>query len=56
MKAAPGFGARDDRRSVQPLAHRVLVVGHDVLVDTEQCVAYQHVMSDDKYPMRQRLN
>ncbi len=27
-----------------------------VLVDTEQCVAYQHVMSDDKYPMRQRLN
>lgn len=27
-----------------------------VLVDTEQCVAYQHVMSDDKYPMRQKLN
>ena len=27
-----------------------------VLVDTEQCVAYQHVMSDDKYPLRQQLN
>ncbi len=27
-----------------------------VLVDTEQCLAYQHVMSDEKYPMRQKLN
>ena len=27
-----------------------------LLVDTEHCVAYQHVLSDDKYPMRQKLN
>lgn len=27
-----------------------------VLVDTEKCVAYQHVMSDEKYPLRQKLN
>ena len=27
-----------------------------VLVDTEQCVAYQHVLADEKYPLRQKLN
>lgn len=27
-----------------------------VLVDTEHCLAYQHVMSDEKYPLRQKLN
>lgn len=27
-----------------------------VLVDTEHRVAHQHVMSDDKYPLRQKLN
>ncbi len=27
-----------------------------VLVDTEKCVAYQHVMSDEKYPLRHKLN
>ena len=27
-----------------------------VLLDTEQCVAYQHVLADEKYPLRQKLN
>ena len=27
-----------------------------LLVDTENCVAYQHVLSDDKYPLRHKLN
>jgi flagellar assembly factor FliW len=27
-----------------------------VLVDTEHCLAYQHVMADEKYPLRQKLN
>lgn len=27
-----------------------------VLVDTTQCRAFQHVMADDKYPTRQKLN
>jgi len=44
--------ARKAKDSVELTAN----VRAPVLVDTERCVAYQHVLSDDKYPLRQKLN
>ena len=44
--------ARKNENSVELTAN----LRAPLLVDTENCVAYQHVLSDDKYPLRHKLN